>query len=100
VTGERPVPRTPIETALARYTQLTREISDAGVRTIGPTLTAAVLEFAAKAVELRAKLDSKWKPEESAEWRRALQDSLDQLEARWRARRGMIVTPPGTEKPS
>lgn len=83
---ERPVPRTPLQEAMGHYTHLVREVSDAGLRTVGPMLTAAILEFAAKSVEQHATIDGKWNAEQAAEWRRALQVSLDELKARWIAR--------------
>lgn len=82
-----PIPKNAVEEALAAYTKLVRSICEAGRRTIGPTLTAAVLEFAAKALEKRARLDGAWNPEDSVLFRSAAQDGLDELGVRWEQRR-------------
>jgi hypothetical protein len=83
----RPIPRNEKESALSEYAQLARAMVEEGRRAFGPALAAAVLEFAAKALEQRARMDGAWKPEDATEYRAACQDALDELDARWKARK-------------
>lgn len=85
--SDRPIPKSLLQEAMSNYSVVVSKIAQAGVRTIGPVLAAAVLDFAAKAVEQKAVLSGEWNDEQSAQWRISLAKSLGELRERWEKRR-------------
>jgi hypothetical protein len=63
------------------FMRMARELAIQGAENIGPVMTVAILEFAAKELEDRARDDGAWDEARAASYRRSNEEALDRLVA-------------------